>query len=68
MAFRLWADDDPLIVVFVSSHPSSTKKKKNAVKVGPPLTKLSGSAHAQPVTWSPAALANNPLEVGLETL
>ena len=36
----------PLIVVFGSSLPSSKKKKKNVVKVGPPLTKLSGSAHA----------------------
>ena len=45
------ANDDPLIVVFGSSLPLSTKKKKkkkkrkNVVKVGPPLTKLSGSAH-----------------------
>ena len=46
MAFRWRADDGPLTVVFGSSHPSSTKKttKKN-VKVGPPLTKFSGSAH-----------------------
>ena len=33
-----------LIVVFGSSFPSSTKK--NAVKVGPPLIKCSGSEHA----------------------
>ena len=33
-----------LRVVFGSSHPSSTKKK-NFVKVGPPLTKSYGSAH-----------------------
>ena len=26
--------------------PTPLKKKKNVVKVGPPLTKLSGSAHA----------------------
>ena len=32
------------VVVFGSSLPSSTKK--NGVKVGPPLAKLSGSAHA----------------------
>ena len=53
MTFRWRDDDDPLIVVFGSSHPSSTseknynkkKQKKNVVKVGPPLTKFSGSAH-----------------------
>ena len=33
----------PLIVVFGSFLPK--KKKKNIVKVGPPLIKLSGSAH-----------------------
>ena len=44
MAFR-WRDDDgPLKVVFGSTLPSITKKTKN-VKVGPPLTKLPGSAH-----------------------
>ena len=49
MAFRWRAHDGPLIVVLGSSLPSSTKKKtkKNVVKVGPPLTKLSGSAHGQ---------------------
>ena len=49
MVFRWRAEDGPLIVVLGSSLPSSTKKKKkkkNIVKVGPPLTKLSGSAHA----------------------
>ena len=44
MAFRWRADDGPLIGVLGSSLPSSTKKK-NVVKVGSPLTKLSGSAH-----------------------
>ena len=44
------ANDGPLKVVFGSSLPSLTKKEimiiiKNVVKVGPPLTKLSGSAH-----------------------
>ena len=39
------ADDGPLIVVFGSSLPSSNQKKKKKVKVGPLLTKLSGSAH-----------------------
>ena len=45
MAFRWQADDGPVIVVFGSSLPSSTKKKK-VIKVGPLLTKLSGSAYA----------------------
>ena len=40
MVFRWRANDDPHIVVFGSSLPSSIKKK--VVKVGP----LSGSAHA----------------------
>ena len=43
MAFRWWADDGPLKVELGSSLPSSTLK--NVVKVGSPLTKLSGSAH-----------------------
>ena len=43
MVFRWKTDDDPLIVVLGSSLPSSTKKSN--VNVGPPLTKLSGSAH-----------------------
>ena len=42
MAFRLWADDGPFIVVCRSSLPSLTKKP---VKIVPPLTKLSGSTH-----------------------
>ena len=46
MAFRWRADGGPLIVVFGSSHQLKTKKKK-IVKVGPPLTKLSGSVHMQ---------------------
>ena len=33
----------PLLVVFGSPH---NKKKKKVVKCGPPLNKLSGSAHA----------------------
>ena len=38
----------PQIVVFGSVLPHQTKKKtkKNSVNVGPPLAKLSGSAHA----------------------
>ena len=38
MAFPWQADDGPLIVVWGSSLPSSTKN--NVVKVGPPLTNL----------------------------
>ena len=50
MAFRRRADDEPLIMVFGSYIPSSTKKAtikniKNAVEIGAPQTKLSGSAH-----------------------
>ena len=42
----LAGDDGPLMMVLGSSLPSSTKKrKKRVVKVGPILTKLSGSAH-----------------------
>ena len=44
MAFRWRADDGPLIVVVESSLPSS---KKNVVKVGPSLSKFSGSAHEE---------------------
>ena len=46
MAFHWQANDGPLIMVFGYYLPSSTKKtQKNSVKVGPLLTKLSGSAH-----------------------
>ena len=38
----LQADDAPLLVVLGTSLPPSTKTK--VVRVGPPLTKLSGSA------------------------
>ena len=38
--------DGPLLVVFGSSLPSSTKKRGKNVRTGPPLTKLSGSVHA----------------------
>ena len=53
MAFRLWVDDSPLIVLFWyldNSSPHQTKKKNNKkknFKVWPPLTKLSGSVHWQ---------------------
>ena len=45
MAFHWLADDGPLMVVFGFSLPSSTQKER-IVKVGIPLTKISGSAHA----------------------
>ena len=44
IAIRWRAHNGPLIVLFGSYLPSSTK---NVVKVGQPLTKLSGSAHAR---------------------
>ena len=43
MAFRWQTDGGPFIVIFGSSIPSSIIKK--VIKSGPPLTKLSGSAH-----------------------
>ena len=46
MVFHWRADDGPFIAVFGSSIPSSIKKKEYGIKFGPPLTKLSGSAHA----------------------
>ena len=42
-------EDGPLIVIFGSSHPLSTKKKtkkKMVSKFDTPLTIFSGSAHA----------------------
>ena len=48
MAFRWRANDGPLKAVFGSYIPSSTKKrKKNVIKFGTPLTKLSGSMHGR---------------------
>ena len=44
MTFRWPVDDGPFIAVFGSSIPSSTKNKKG-IKLGPPLTKLSGIVH-----------------------
>ena len=44
-AFRCWANDGRLIVVFGSLTPHQLKTKKNFVK-GPPLKKFSGSTHA----------------------
>ena len=34
-------------MVFGSSHPSSTKKKKKKIVKGPPLKNFSGSTHAR---------------------
>ena len=51
MTFRWRPDDSPLMVVLGSSLPSSTKKK--VVKVGPPLTKLSGSVHGYETLFLP---------------
>ena len=45
MVFGWRADDGPLLVVFGSSLPSSTKQTTNNVRVGAPLTKRSGSPH-----------------------
>ena len=46
MAFCWRAHDGSLIVVLGSPSPHQLKnKKKNGVKVGPHLTKLSGSVH-----------------------
>ena len=44
LAFCWRAGDGPLIVVF-DHFPTNNNKKNNVVKVGPPLTKLSGSTH-----------------------
>ena len=50
MSFRWRADDGPLIVYLDPPSPyqlenNNKRKRKNVLKVGPPLTKLSGSAH-----------------------
>ena len=55
MAFSCWAADDPLIAVFGSSLPSSTKRK-NVARVEPHLAKFSWSAHAMPSYTSKLAL------------
>ena len=51
IVFRLQVDVGPLIVVLGSSLPSSIAKK--VVKVGPPLTKLSGSVHGYEFLFLP---------------
>ena len=50
MAFRWRTDDSPLIVVFGLDPPSPYQLKKG-VEVGPPLTKLSGSAYDQRIIY-----------------
>ena len=45
MAFCWRAGDSPLIVVFDPFPSNNNNNKKNVVKFGPPLTKLSGSTH-----------------------
>ena len=46
--FRWRADNDPLIVLFGSSVPSSTKNVyKTRSQIRPPMTKRSGSAHVK---------------------
>ena len=44
-AYQRITDDGPLLVLFVSSVPSSMKTKKNVVRLVPPLAHLSRSAH-----------------------
>ena len=54
MAFRWRTDDGPLKVVF-GSPLLINNKKENVVKVGPPLTKHSGSAHVFLLTDIPGS-------------
>ena len=44
MVFRWQADDGPFIAVYLDPL-SPHQLKKNIIKFGPPLTKLSGSTH-----------------------
>ena len=57
MAFRWWADDCPFIVLLGSSFTPH----KN-VKVGPPLAKQSGSAHAYFTMEHPALTVSTVME------
>ena len=54
MAFRFRAENDPLLVVFGPSLPSTInqKEKEHSVRVGPPLTRVSGSANECYATYS----------------
>ena len=74
MASRWWADDGPLLVVFGSSlSPHQLKQEKrrrnNVVRIGPPLTKLSESAHGPPKRTAVAGHQKEqllrPLRIGL---
>ena len=59
MAFRRWADDDPLIVV-IRIHPTFiNNNNKKVVRVGP-SEKNSGSAHAGSLflSWKPGFNTN----------
>ena len=56
LAFRWRTNNGPLMVVFGSYLPSSTKNK-NVVKVGPLPTKLSGSVHECRDSPEPSLLA-----------
>ena len=51
MAFRWQADDVLVILVFGDSLPLSNNNNNKTVKVGPPLTKHSGSAHVVGKTY-----------------
>ena len=56
MAFRWWADDCPLIVVFGFSYPSTTKKtnrKRNNIVLSWTPSKKSRSAHEIPPKAEP---------------
>ena len=53
IAFRWRADNDTLVVFFFlfSLPHKKRKERKHFVKVGHPLAKLSGSAHALILLW-----------------
>ena len=57
MAFCWWADDGPLLCYLDPLSPpliinfKNNNKKINVVRVEPPLTKLSGSAHECVKAW-----------------
>ena len=45
MEFSWWANDGPLLVVLIRILSPLVNLKKNSLRVGPILTKLSGSEH-----------------------
>ena len=66
MAFRWWADDGSLLVVFGPLISLSKKTPKN-VGVGPSLAKLSGSVHGTyRVCLMPLIKANADVSAKLE--